>query len=81
MVNLDVYFNHDDNFDGQAILDENLITGSCNLELKSTLYIGEIKAFINKASAILKKKRYNQVKVTIHWDSENPNDKSNIEIL
>lgn len=68
MIQLDVYFNDDINLDGQALLEENLITGQVVLRLKEKLFISEIRYFIDKATELLKK-RYDVVNVDIHWDS------------
>lgn len=70
MIVLDVYFNNNFDFDGQALLEENLITNKCKLLLKSTLFISETKCFIDKATELLKQ-RYENVKVDIHWQSLN----------
>lgn len=74
-MKLDVYFNNDCSMDGQAILEENLITNECKLLLKTTLFISETRTFINKAVEILKK-RYDLINVVIHWDSADKKDVS-----
>ncbi len=68
MINLDVYFNDDVSMDGQALLEENLITGHVVLQLKQKLFLHETKHFINKATELLKK-RYDMVNVNVHWNS------------
>lgn len=68
MINLDVYFNHDDSLDGQALLEGNLITGDVKLLLKGSLFVHETKHFIDKATKLLKQ-RYDVVNVNVHWDS------------
>lgn len=67
MITLDVYFDNSD-LDGQAMLIENLITNKVELLLKTTLYLGEVKAFIDKATNMLNN-RYEKVNVNIHWNT------------
>ncbi len=74
MINLDVYFNDDISMDGQAILEENLITNECRLYLKTKLFISETRAFIDKATNLLKQ-RFDVVNVNIHWESCERNKK------
>lgn len=56
MTTLKVFFkSHDINYEGTAVLHENLITNECKLELDSGLFMDEIGTFINTAVEILKK--------------------------
>ncbi len=68
MIDLQVYFNDDSSFDGQALMIENLLTDRITLHLKNNLFIDETEKFINKATEILKR-RYDIVNVIVHWDS------------
>mgnify|MGYP004532517293 FL=1 len=68
MVDLEVYFNSDESFDGQALMIENLLTDRITLHLKNNLFLSETNHFINKATDILKR-RYDIVNVNVHWGS------------
>ena len=67
MIVLDVYFNNNLDLDGQALLEENLITNTYKLHLKNTLFAHEVQHFINRAVEILKP-TYGDVKTEIHWN-------------
>lgn len=55
-MTLNVYFiDHQNNWDGSAVLRENLITDKCILEIDSGVFIDETRKFIDKATQILKK--------------------------
>lgn len=75
MITLEVYFNDNESFDGQALLEENLITNQCKLLLKPTLFVSETKSFIDKATELLKQ-RYENVEVEIHWNSLKTGEKN-----
>lgn len=75
MITLDVYFNDNDSFDAQALLEEKLITNQYKLLLKSTLFVSETKCFIDKATKLLKQ-RYENAEVEIHWNSLEEGEKN-----
>ena len=75
-MTLNVYFiDHQNNWDGSAVLRENLITDECILEIDSGVFIDETRKFIDKATQILKK-RYENVTVKMHWDIIGKDDKN-----
>lgn len=68
MIELNVYFNNDSEFNGQALLINNLMTGKVVLHLKENIFLKEVNKYIDQAVGILKR-NFDIVNVNIHWDS------------
>lgn len=68
MIELNVYFNNDSEFNGQALLINNLMTGKVTLHLKEELFLKEVNKYIDQAVGILKRS-FDIVNVNVHWDS------------
>lgn len=66
-MTLNVYFVDKDKLDCTACLIENIINGNVQLKLSTSLYLDEIKPFIEKAREILLL-RYENVNININWD-------------
>ena len=76
-IKFHVYFTNSEHLNGQAELRENLISGRISLYLKTSLFMSEVDALIDKTYNYLKLRSEN-VKYEIHWDTlKNKEEKEN----